>query len=67
MKTRLKRFENDFTLLSSITVVSGGGQLTTPMTSFDVIGVGKGTVNEMLMSLPGIYGLAMHQQFKDEN
>ena len=28
------------------------------MTSFDVIGEGKGTVNEMLMSLPGIYGLA---------
>ena len=47
MKTRLKRFENDFTLLSSITVFGGGGQLTTPMTSFDVIGVqwGKGTVN----------------------
>ena len=41
MKTRLKRFENDFALLSSITVVSGGGQLTTPMTSFDVIGVGE--------------------------
>ena len=54
MKTRLKRFENDFTLLSSITVVSGGGQLTTPMTSFNVIGVGErdSKWNADEMSLP---------------